>query len=54
MCDHARVTRDSFELLETGLRSRARTVAELAALMLAEEASVRAGLVELSGSAISC
>lgn len=47
MCDHARVTDDSFELLETGLRSRARTVHQLAALSSRDEHSVRLSLAEL-------
>jgi hypothetical protein len=47
MCDHARVTEDSFELLETGLRTRAGTVHELAALSSRDVQSVRALLAEL-------
>jgi hypothetical protein len=47
MCDHARVTEYSLELLETGLRAGAGTVRELAALTSQDERSVLAGLTDL-------
>lgn len=49
MCDDSRVTGDAFGLLETGLRSRAGTVQELARLSLRDEAAVRAALADLEG-----